>query len=70
MRDDLGLDDGTRTALAKFAWAYVKGLGGLVMGVMDGFTREGGGGGGGGGSAGFVEGYLARGVDAYGGGRR
>ena len=39
--DDLppGLDDDLLPALRQFAGAYVKGLGGLVMGVVDGFTR-------------------------------
>ena len=61
--DELGLHDDVWKALARFAWAYVKGLGGLVMGVMDGFTR--GRAGGAVGEAGFVEGYMARGVHAY-----
>lgn len=42
----LGLDDDLQTAMRKFAWAYAKGLGGLVMGVMDGFARVAGGDGG------------------------
>lgn len=35
--DDLppGLDTDLPTALRQFAWAYVRGLGGLVMGVAD-----------------------------------
>ena len=35
--DDLppGLDTDLPTALRQFAWAYVRGLGGLVMGVLD-----------------------------------
>ena len=39
--DDLppGLDDGALRALGLFAWAYVKGLGALVMGVVDGLAR-------------------------------
>ena len=42
----LGLDDDLQTAMRKFAWAYAKGLGRLVMGVMDGFARVAGGDGG------------------------
>lgn len=38
-----GLDDDTATAMRQFAWAYVKGLGGLVMGVVDGLARGTGG---------------------------
>ena len=38
-----GLDDDLSTAMCNFAWAYVKGLGGLVMGVLDGLARGDGG---------------------------
>ena len=55
-----GLDDDSPTAMCKFAWAYAKGLGGLVMGVLDGLAR------GDGGPAGYMT-YSAR---AYEGPRR
>lgn len=38
-----GLDEDVPTAMLQFAWAYAKGLGGLVMGVMDGVARGTGG---------------------------
>lgn len=39
--DDLppGFDVDLPTAAGRFAWAYVRGLGGLVMGVVDGLAR-------------------------------
>lgn len=39
----LGLNDDLVTGVRKFAWAYAKGLGGLVMGVVDGLARGSGG---------------------------
>lgn len=39
--------------MARFAWAYVKGLGGLVAGVMDGCKRGAGGEGRAGGYVGY-----------------
>ncbi len=35
----LGLDDDLVTSMGRFAWAYVRGLGGLVVGVVDGWAR-------------------------------
>lgn len=34
----LGLDDDLLTGMRRFAWAYAKGVGGLVMGVVDGLA--------------------------------
>lgn len=40
IKDDLplSLDEGLQTSLRRFAWAYARGLGGLVMGVVDGLA--------------------------------
>lgn len=59
-----GLDDDPPTAMRKFAWAYAKGLRGLVMGVMDGLARGAGGGDGG------LARYLNYGAVAHEGARR
>ena len=34
----LGLDDDLLTGMRRFAWAYAKEVGGLVMGVVDGLA--------------------------------
>ncbi len=52
-----GFNDDLAIAMCKFAWAYAKGLGGLVMGVMNGLARGDGG----------PLGYLTYGACAHGG---